>query len=180
MRNEAGLVKYLDVLAPSKKFLVAVQALGGIVCVLAATTLVWAVVKSRDYDFIAMGSGYCKVSIVQYYPMQQTTVNCEQTGSAFLYWVFHYAPFVITALGAVGVFLLIISSAKHYNYHECVRQGKIIRKDIFGGGYYPVEHKVLIEGYTYANELRTEWRRVSAGYWHDTARVGDLIDLRNA
>ena len=105
----------------------------------------------------------------------QDAVTCysECSNSEPWYTTHWYVP--VAAL-IIGWILGVSCHTTRDMYFREVSQGKIIKKDTFGGGRYSLEWQILVYGYTLANTQRAEWKTVSAGRWHDL-EVGEWIDF---
>ena len=89
-------------------------------------------------------------------------------------WQFWFIPLAVLA---IGVTLVATFGTRFTRYYRDVHQGKLVIKDTSGGGNSPIQWCLLIEGHTYANELRRDWHYVNAGYWNQVV-LGEYIDFR--
>lgn len=99
--------------------------------------------------------------------------------SAYRFYGLDYAPelfWIAFAILVAGIIFINLFGSIFKKYYRKVYQGKIVYKDTSGGGDYPLNWYVMIEGYTYANELRRYPQYVNAGYWQD-AQTGWVVDF---
>jgi hypothetical protein len=103
--------------------------------------------------------------------------TCTNTdGFAPLMWSFDHWYVAVIAL--IAAFVARRYVVRFFNkYFRDVWQGKVISKDTVGGGRYPLEWALLVEGNTQANELRRQWKYVSHGLYAQTS-IGSFVDLR--
>lgn len=79
--------------------------------------------------------------------------------------------------GLVGLITLVFAYSYHYDNYREVVQGKVLDKDVTGGGNTAIEHLLLIECYTKSNHLRQQWRSVTLGTLEEYEK-GDYYDSR--
>jgi hypothetical protein len=180
MASHAHFVKY-DVKVPRRSFLKAMIALGWIMTVACIVTLFGLFVKSANPPIgdTSRVPSYCRPDAVYTDDGVFIYQGCHLPEPASVFsveWLYYHWYYVL-ALLLIGSFVATYFSSRLDKYYRIVRQGKIKRLDIVGGGFFPPRFEILVEGHTYANELRRQWHGVSAGYWRN-AEVGDWIDLR--
>ena len=83
---------------------------------------------------------------------------------------------IAVAMLVIGVVLVSGPGQIFRKYYRIVPYGKVVDKNITGGGNVPLQWYVTVEGHTYANELRQFDYSVSAGEW-DEIMMGQVVDF---
>jgi hypothetical protein len=113
----------------------------------------------RTYEWCAPYKGYVSKDPFSW-PSSQLTSPCIAPDTP---WWAHVGWYHCVAVLVIGAILVSAFTSRYTKYFEEVRQGKVIDSDSYGGGRVPVGWKLLIEGYTYANELGRQWVGVTHG-----------------
>lgn len=181
MQHTEDYVQY-DVRLPNRSLLILAITVGWVILAAGVATLIWQFFMFMKRPSERPGGlpdpfRYCDtpgIDLEYYAECRNRHVDPVSVFSAEWLYEHWYVGFIALA---VGIFIAWFFYKKHYHYYRSIRQGKILARDIGGGGNYPLEWKVQVEGNTYANEFGYEWRYVNAGYWHE-AQVGDWFDSR--
>lgn len=168
-----------DVKLPDRTLLKSMIALGWFMIVTGVGMLGWSLVKSL-IDELEHTSGYGGLNYCDYLDTyteaQRNYWEKRCSSSAFLLeWIQNH--------WYIGLMLLVFGTVvagychnRFQEYYRKVRQGRILARHT-AGSYHSFSWQLLVEGNTYANERRQQWRTVNAGFWHET-KVGDWVNLR--
>ena len=173
MTPQDRLIKY-EIKLPNRHALVAGAGIGWVLIGLGLAGMVWCFFAYLG-DF-GRPSRYCEYLNQPYGYTYYAKCGLIEPSLFSLGWFYEHWYLGIASV-VLGIVMAVVFVRRFNHYFRRVCQGKIVLRDTCGGGDYPLEWQLLVEGYTYANELRRYWVSVNAGFWSGK-RVGDYVDFR--